>query len=419
MKKLALHWQILIGLVLGVIFGLFLSEQVGYIAWLGDLFLRLLKMIVIPLVITSIVSGMTNIQSGSGLGRLGLKTIGYYVMTSLFAITVGLTLVNIVKPGEGANLTMTQGLDKEINVPTSLSELILNIVPSNIFEVMANGQMLPIIFFAILSGYFMTTLTIESKGFFKNLFNSGYELMMKMTMFVIKFTPIGVFAIVAKVISEQEDFGNLVKTLGIYMLVVLAGLFIHGVITLSLILRFIGKINPIEHFRAVTAPVITAFSTSSSSATLPLTITAVEKKAGVSNKIAGFTLPLGATVNMDGTALYEMVVAMFIAQAYGFDLTIGQQLTAVLTALLASIGAAGIPMAGLVMITIVLSTIGLPLEGIGLILAVDRILDMFRTAINVWSDTCGAAVIASTEGEVLEYRHDKLADLDIEDIDMG
>ena len=402
MKKIALHWQILIGLIAGVLFGLFLSDWVNYVSWMGDLFLRLLKMIVLPLVITSIVSGLANIQSGSGLGRLGLKTVGYYLTTSLFAITTGLVLVNLIKPGVGANLNLGQELDEGLNIPTSLSDVIINIIPSNVFEAMANGQMLPVIFFSILSGYFITQLAKEQKEFMNKAFNAGYELMMKITMLVIKFTPIGVFGIVAKVVAEQDDFGSLVQTLGIYMLVVILALAIHGTITLPLILKFVGRVNPPKHFRAVTVPLITAFSTSSSSATLPLTITSVEEKSGASKKVAGFTLPLGATVNMDGTALYEMVAAMFIAQAYGIDLSIGQQLTAVLTALLASIGAAGIPMAGLVMLTIVLTTVGLPLEGVGMILAVDRILDMFRTAINVWSDTCGAVVIAKSEGEILK-----------------
>jgi Na+/H+-dicarboxylate symporter len=401
-KKIALHWQILIGLILGVLFGLFLSSWVKYISWMGDLFLRLLKMIVIPLVVTSIVSGLANIKSGSGLGRLGFKTVAYYLTTSLLAITTGLTLVNIIKPGVGVNLNLGQGLDKELSVPTSISEVILNIVPSNVFEAMANGQMLPVIFFAILIGYFITQLDIEHKTFMNKAFNAGYELMMKLTMLVIKFTPIGVFGIVAKVVAEQDDFGSLVKTLGVYMLVVISALAIHGAITLPLLLKFIGKVSPRKHFKAVSVPLITAFSTSSSSATLPLTITSVEEKSGASKKVAGFTLPLGATVNMDGTALYEMIAAMFIAQAYGYDLSIGQQLIAVFTALLASIGAAGIPMAGLVMLTIVLTSVGLPLEGVGMILAVDRILDMFRTSINVWSDTCGAVVIAKSEGEVLK-----------------
>jgi len=262
--------------------------------------------------------------------------------------------------------------------------------------------MLPIIFFSILFGIFITKVETKAKTIFTDFFNALFDIMMKLTMWVIRFTPLGVFGIVAKVIADQDDLIGLAARMGLYMVTVLLALGVHAFITLPLLTKFIGKANPIKHFKAVSTPLLTAFSTSSSGATLPLTMTAVEKNDGVSNKITSFTLPLGATVNMDGTALYELVAAMFIAQAYGFDLTIGQQFVMVLTALLASIGAAAIPMAGMVMITVVLTVAGLPLEGIGLILAVDRILDMFRTSVNVWSDTCGAVIIAKSEGETLK-----------------
>ena len=225
-------------------------------------------------------------------------------------------------------------------------------------------------------------------------------------IFIIKFTPLGIFSISAKVIAQQVQLGNdvseVIGRLGLYFLTVLIGLFIHAFITLPLSVKLIGKANPIKHFKNMATPILTAFSTSSSNATLPLTMKAVEIENGVSNKIASFTLPLGATVNMNGTALYECVAVMFIAQAYGVDLTFGQQIVVVLTALLAAIGSAGIPMAGLVMMAVVLKAVGLPLEGIGLILAVDRILDMFRTAINVYGDTCAAVIIAKSEGETLK-----------------
>ena len=226
--------------------------------------------------------------------------------------------------------------------------------------------------------------------------------MMKITLFVIKFTPFGIFGIVAKTIADQDDLTGLVTSMGLYMLTVILALSIHSMITLPALLKFVGKANPIKHLKNMSAPLLTAFSTSSSGATLPLTMQAVEEESGVSNKISSFTLPLGATVNMDGTALYECIAAIFIAQAYGVDLTFIQQIIIVITALLASIGAAAIPMAGLVMITVILTAVGLPLEGVGLILAVDRILDMFRTATNVWSDSCGAVIIAKSEGETLK-----------------
>jgi Na+/H+-dicarboxylate symporter len=226
--------------------------------------------------------------------------------------------------------------------------------------------------------------------------------MMKLTMFIIKFTPLGIFGIIAKLVAEQENLGKLFSRLGLYGLVVILGLVIHSGITLPLLIKIFAKVNPINHFKAVREPLLTAFSTSSSSATLPLTMEAVEHKSGVSNTISSFVLPLGATINMNGTALYELVAAMFIAQAYGIDLSFGQQLILVVTGLLASIGSAGIPMAGMVMMSVVLSSVGLPLEGIGLILAIDRFLDMFRTTVNVWGDTCGAVIIAKSEGETLK-----------------
>ena len=262
--------------------------------------------------------------------------------------------------------------------------------------------MLSIIFFAILFGFFITKASASSAQVLKKAFNAIFDVMMKMTMFIIKFTPLGIFGIVAKVVAEQDDLIALGQRMGVYMFTVIAALAIHFFISLPLIAKYIGKINPFKHMKNMATPLLTAFSTSSSGATLPLTIDAVENKSGVSNNVSSFTLPLGATINMDGTALYECVAAMFIAQAYGIDLSIFQQLLIVFTALLASIGAAAIPMAGLVMITVILSAIQLPLEGVGLILAVDRILDMFRTATNVWSDSCGAAIIAKSEGEILK-----------------
>jgi Na+/H+-dicarboxylate symporter len=284
-----------------------------------------------------------------------------------------------------------------------LGDIIMRMVPTNIFDALASADMLAIIFFAILIGYFITRVNEKHKIMFTDFFNGGFEVMMKLTHFIIKFTPLGILGIVAGVVAEQADnLMNLIGSLGLYMSAVLLGLIIHAFITLPLIIKLIAKVNPRLHARAMSAPLLTAFSTSSSSATLPLTLDAVENNSGVSNKVTSFVLPLGATVNMDGTALYECVAAMFIAQAYGIELGFLMQMVVVMTALLASIGAAGIPMAGLVMISVILSAVGLPLEGIGLILAVDRILDMCRTTVNVWSDSCGAVTIAKSEGETLK-----------------
>jgi proton glutamate symport protein len=404
MFKIKLHWQILIALVLAVFFGLFLTGYVKYVTWIGDLFLRALKMIIVPLILTSIISGVANIGGASNLGKLGLKTLTYYLVTSLFAILVGLTMVNLIQPGVGADLGFQKSV-QEIGGSGDLGNILLRLIPTNIFDALARADMLAIIFFSILFGYFITKINDQYKNPLINLVNAGFEVMMKLTSFIIKFAPLGIFGIVAGVVAEQAGdkaaLVGILQRLGLYMSTVLLGLIFHAFITLPLILRLYGKVNPWLHFKAMTTPLLTAFSTSSSSATLPLTLEAVEDEVGVSNKITSFVLPLGATVNMDGTALYEFVAAMFIAQAYGIHLGFVQQFVIVFTALLASIGAAGIPMAGLVMITVVLSSVGLPLEGVGLILAVDRILDMCRTTVNVWSDSCGAAVIAKSEGETL------------------
>jgi len=407
MKKLALHWKILIALILGVVLGMWLPEYVKYISWMGDLFMRALKMVIIPLILTSIISGIVNIGSLKKLGKIGLKTISYYIATSLFAIVIGLFMVNLLKPGVGADLGFVSEVEGLALAKESFGQTLINIIPTNVVQAMVENQMLSVIFFAILVGLFITNISKKHKKLYIKLFNGGFELMMKITEFVIKFTPFGVFGIVALQVAQQNDLTEVAGRLGLYMVAVILALIIHSCITLPLILKLVGKINPLSHIRAMSVPLLTAFSTSSSSATLPLTMEAVEHKAGASNKITSFVLPLGATINMDGTALYECIAAIFIAQAYGIDLSFGEQIIVVITALLASIGAAGIPMAGLVMITVILSAVNLPLEGVGLILAVDRILDMFRTSVNVWSDSCGTVVIAKSEGEHLHYNHKK------------
>ena len=401
MKNLALYWQILIAFALSVLYGLFFSEHVHLVAWMGDIFIKALKMIIIPLIFTSIISGIANVGSGDNLGRLGFKTIAYYLSTSTAALFTGLVIVNIFKPGVGADLGFANQVEGLGVAKESFGSTLMNIVPDNLFVAMVENQMLSIIFFAILMGFFITKTKEKSQKILLGFFGSLFELIMKISLFVIRFTPYGIFGIVAKQIAENNDLGELFSRLGLFMLVVILALFIHAFIVLPIVLKTIGRVSPIKHFNAMRTPLITAFSTSSSNATLPLTMNAVKKNSGVSTKISSFTLPLGATVNMDGTALYELVAAMFIAQAYGIELTFTEQIIGVLTGLLASIGAAGIPMAGLVMISVVLSAMGLPLEGVGLILAVDRLLDMFRTTVNVWSDSCGAVIIAKYEGEKL------------------
>lgn len=400
--KLKLHWQIVIALVLGIAFGA-LSRQFGFqdfitdkVAVIGTLFRRALQMIIVPLIVSSIISGVTSIGTGQNMGRMGLKTFGYYVMTSLLGILVGLFFVNLLAPGIGATVGFQETpQDLALNAQR-IGDTLIGIIPTNPFTAMVNGDMLPTIFFSLIFGFFVLKSPEPHKTNITEFFDGIFAVMMKMTQMIIVIIPIGVFALIANTVA-QAGF-DVFLPLATYMVTVILALVVHAFVTLPLLL-FIGGINPLAHAKAMSSALLTAFSTASSGATLPLTIKSVEDNAGVSNKTASFVLPLGATINMDGTALYECVAAIFIAQAYGMELTMAQQFIVVLTALLASIGAAAVPMAGLVMITIVLGAIGLPLEGVGLIIAVDRVLDMMRTTVNVWSDSCGAVIIAKSEGE--------------------
>jgi len=404
--SIPLHYQILVTIVAGGLFGYFFHDKVIYTNWAGEIFLRALNMIIIPLILCSITTGVASVGSGGNLGRLGFKTMGFYLLSSLIAIITGFVLVSLIKPGVGADLGFKVPVEDISALSDSFGNTLIKIVPTNIFEALMRGQMLSIIFFAILFGFFLTKVSDKPRILLIDVFNAALEVIMKITLFIIKFTPIGIFSITAKVIAQQVAMGNdiseVFSRLGLYVITVSSSLLIHGLITLPLFVKLLGRANPYKHLKNMATPLLTAFSTSSSNATLPLTMEAIEDNDGVSKKIASFTLPLGATINMDGTALYECVAVMFIAQAYGIDLTFGQQLIIIFTALLAAIGAAGIPMAGLVMMVVVLKAVGLPLEGIGLILAVDRILDMFRTSINVFGDTCCAVIIAKSEGETLK-----------------
>jgi Na+/H+-dicarboxylate symporter len=414
MKRLALHWQILIALVISIPLGLFFGKDgvidlTGLMSFFGSLFLNALKMIVVPLIVAAIITGISNIGSEKGFARLGFKTIVYYLFTSLIAILTGLILVNIFKPGIVGGIPASDILalaplsaDKIDKISGYESREIYNIflrmVPPNVFKAAADGQMLGLITFSLIFGYFIRRLNQNYKTVQLNFWNGIYDIMIDITDLVMRFAPLGVLGLVALTVSET-GFDAIVPLLK-FAAIVLIGLAIHLFVSTSLMLYTVGKIRPSLHLKTMFKALLTAFSTSSSSATLPETIEGVTK-AGVSKKVSSFVLPLGATVNMDGTALYECVAAMFIAQAYGLDLSFGMQLTVVLIALLTSIGVAGIPSASLVAIVIILKAIGLPETAIGLILVVDRPLDMCRTAINVWSDSCGAAIIAATEGEKL------------------
>ena len=391
-----LTYLIFAGFFLGILFGWLIGEPIIPVAEpMQELFLRLLRMAILPLVITSIVSAVIQVGSSKGLGKISLRTITYYLTTSVLAILTGQILVNIFKPGKGAKIGLLETPEGIGVVDQGFGDLLLNIIPENPFEAMANGDVLPVIFFSLLFGFFVTQLKIDQRNLLGNVFQAAFEAMMKLTSFVIWTAPIGVFGIIAGIVAKTGF--DAFASLGKFFLVVIAGLSIHFFITLPLILKYVGKMSPAKHFRGMLSALLTGFSTCSTIVTLPLTLKAVTEVSGASKKAAGFVLPIGATINMDGTALYECVATIFIAQVYGFDLGLAQQGIIVITAVLASIGAASIPMSGFVMLTIILNAVGLPLEGVALILAVDRILDMFRTTVNVYSDSVGAVVISRLE----------------------
>jgi proton glutamate symport protein len=364
----------------------------------GDLFLRLLKMITVPLIVTSLITGVAGLDNTSRFGAMFGRTLAYYGITSILAITTGLIIVNIVRPGIGAELpggteAVLHGGDESLT--GILLGLVDNMIPTNPLESLVSSNFLSIITFSIIFAVFLVRTGGENARVLRKFFQAAFEVMMRLTMAIISLAPYGVFCFMVYATASQglAIFG----TLAWYMLAVFLALLVHAAITLPLLVKFVAKRSPIEFARAMSPALMTAFSTASSNGTLPLTITCVEDRAKVSNKVSSFVLPLGATVNMDGTALYEAVAVLFIAQAYRGDLVLADQILVAITALLASIGAAGIPHAGLVMMAIVLQAVNLPLEAQGIIIAVDRVLDMCRTSVNVWSDSCGCAIIAGLD----------------------
>lgn len=422
MRKLALHWQILIAIVLAIIVGqavksattpdfapnIFGVPFVAIFDYIGEIFLNGLKMIIVPLITSSIIVGVAGIGSGGDLGSLGGKTLLFYASTTLAAILVGLILINLVQPGivdgePAREILALQAESADISSRvegkgvSDVAEVFKRMVPPNIVKAAAEGQMLGMIFFAILFGYFMTHLGHQFAEPLYNFWNGVFHVMMSMTEWIMKFAPIGVFGLVAEVMATAGF--QAAKPLAIFAATVLAALVTHAFVTLPIMLRYIGKVRPYKTMSGASPAMLTAFSTASSSATLPVTMDCLEDNIGVSNKISSFVLPLGATVNMNGTALYECAAAVFLAQAYGLELSFGVQFSIVVIALLTSIGVAGVPSASLVAIAIILAAVGLPVEAIGVLMVFDRILDMFRTSVNVWGDACCATIVARLEGE--------------------
>jgi len=388
---------IIAGIILGSLMGWWLGEGMLWSAVLGTLFINALKMIVVPLIVTSMITGVISLGDVRRLGRTGIKTLLYYIVTTCIAVTIGIILVNIIKPGVvGESISLPAAMDQPGHY--SIIDVILGMVPPNIVHAMSETKVLPLILFSLVLGGVITTMGDRGKPL-SDFFRAANEAIMKFVHIIMLFAPIGVFGLIAGKFAEAggAEFGVELAKLGKYFVTVLIGLSIHAVIALPVILKFFGRQRPLRFAGNMVQALITAFSTASSSATLPVTMECVEEGNKVNQKASSFVLPLGATINMDGTALYEAVAAIFIAQIYGIDLTVGQQIVVFFTANLAAIGAAGIPQAGLVTMVMVLQSVNLPVEGIASILAVDWFLDRFRTTVNVWGDSIGAAVIDQTK----------------------
>lgn len=388
---------IVIGAAAGALCGWQWGPAMQPVAFLGTFFLNALKMVVVPLVLCSIIVGVSSLGDIRRIGGIGWKTLLYYFATTALAILLGLMLVNLLQPGVDAS-TASAVLTPAAQQATSFQDLFLSFVHPNLFGAMAETKILPIIVFALIFGGVLTTLGDKGRVALQ-FFEAVNEAIIKVVQLILWMAPIGVFALVAGKLGASGGgaafLGELAKV-GKYTITVLIGLAIHGFIVLPVILRVFGRRNPFRYMWGMMEALVTALATSSSSATLPVTLRAAKVDNDIPEAAADFVLPIGATINMDGTALYEAVAAMFVAQAYGIELSVMQQGIIFLTAAFASIGAAGIPQAGLVTMVLVFQAVGLPLEGIGIILAVDWFLDRFRTVVNVWGDAVGAAVIAKT-----------------------
>lgn len=420
-----LHWQIIIGMILGLLWGL-MSSAVGwneftsdFIRPFGTIFINLLKLIAVPLVLASLVVGVASLNDTAKLSRMGGKTIVIYMITTIFAISIGLAVVNIMQPGktlpEETRATLIQSYSDNVEgrdadaqelIDRSPLQFFVEIVPENFFEAASeNSNMLQVVFIAIILGIGIINIPLEKGRSLINVFESLNDVIIKIVDLIMKTAPYGVFALMAAVIVDLtgDDLGqamSLLQALAWYCVAVVIGLILHVLIVYSSLFKIYSNMKLRDFFKAIQPAILLGFSTSSSMATLPVTMERVEKNLGVDEEVSSFVLPVGATINMDGTSLYQAIAAVFIAQALGMDLTIFQQLTIVLTATAASIGAAGVPGAGIIMLVIVLQSVQVPVEGIALILGVDRILDMARTAVNVTGDAAVSVAVAHTEGKL-------------------
>lgn len=398
--------RILAGLVLGLLFGLVLNWTVADVGWVrnflidgvlgvaGEIFVRFLSMLVVPLVFVSLISGVSALSDPAKLGRVGGKAVGLYMITTGIAVSLALIAAILVKPGIGAN--PGQVVEREIAAQPSFGQVLIDMVPSNPVQAMASGDMLPIIIFAVLLGLSIA-LSGEAGKRVGRFFDDFNEIVMKLVGFVMLLAPYGVFALIT-VLAATTGWDTFLGVLK-YVVLVLVMLVLHTTVTYSVLLKLLAGLSPMRFFSKMRAVLAFAFSTASSGATIPVTLRTVENRLGVDNRVASFTIPLGATINMDGTAIMQGIATGFIAQYYGVDLTIGQYLMVVIMVIMASVGAAGVPGVGLILLAGVLKSVGLPAEGIALILGVDRLLDMTRTAVNVCGDAAVTCIVAKSESE--------------------
>lgn len=420
LPKIPLYLQIIIGMIAGLLWGVVVSKTgVGqqfttfYIKPFGTIFIGLLKMIALPLVVVSLVVGIANLDDVKKLSRIGGKTIGIYLLSTVVALTIGLVVVNVLQPGKSiTEETRSQLLsaygDEKITIDVSETtpgddssplKPLVDIIPENIINSASdNGNMLQVVFIAVFFGVALVNINPDKKKPVLAFFEGANEAILKSIDYIMMMAPIGVFALIAALFTEMEN-PNILKALLAYSLTVMAGLLLLGFVVYPVVLAMFAKVNPVHFYKSIGPAQLLAFSTSSSAATLPVTMRQCETKLGVKEEISSFVLPLGATINMDGTSLYQSVATVFIAQVLGKDLSLAQQLTIVITALLASIGTAGVPGAGIVMLSIVLQSVGIPVAYIALIMAPDRLLDMFRTVVNVTGDATVASLVASSEGQ--------------------
>jgi proton glutamate symport protein len=420
MKKLAMHWKILIGMVLGLLFGLLMKnlEQNGLVIdWIkpfGTIFINLLKMIAVPLIVVSLIVGLADLKDISKLSKLGSRTVLFYLCSTVVAVSIGLVLANLIKPGTYINEESRQSVSENFSTDASQKielavkaknggplQPLIDVVPDNFFKALSdNGSMLQVILFVILIGIGLILIEEKKSKPVIEFFKGMNEVIMKIIDIIMLFSPYGVFALMAALMAEIPDFSTL-AALGIYGLTVLLGLFMMAFVFYPTLLMIFAKVNPIKFFKAIAPAQLLAFSTSSSAATLPITMECVTENLGVDEEVSSFVLPLGATVNMDGTSLYQAVAAIFIAQAMLPEaLDFQTQLMIVVTATLASIGSAAVPSAGMVMLVIVLGQAGIPEAGLALIFAIDRPLDMCRTVVNVTSDSTIATIVAKSVGKL-------------------